>query len=255
MPRARGLVVAVACAVGAVLGLSGATLADATLAACGTAPAARPDGVAQPGAVAREVDAGQPVSPERTVLVVEPAPRPVGRPLLGLVCASRPEAAAAPAKHRFTATATRHLPASAGPLPPGVDNPVTDRVLALVIGWAMLALVGGGLFAGRRERVPADRGGSFDRSGPPDRGGRPDRGRAPVRGNRGARRRDGGRGRGPRAGAPHSGLPGLFGDDWTLSEDRTLRDDWTLSEDWRTDHRDRGGSGDGPARPVSGSRT
>ena len=35
MPGVRGLVVALACAVGALLGLSGATLADATLAACG----------------------------------------------------------------------------------------------------------------------------------------------------------------------------------------------------------------------------
>jgi hypothetical protein len=234
-------VVAVACAVGAVLGLSGATLADATLAACGTAQAGETDkageaahGVDKAGEAAPGVDVGQPVSPERAVVITEPAARPVGRPLLGLVCASRPDAAAAPAKHRFTATATRHLPASAGPLPPGVDNPVTDRVMALVIGWAMLALVGGGLFAGRRERVPAGRGGSAGRV---------------------ARRRDGGRGRGPRAGAPHSGLPGLFGDDWTLSDDRTLRDDWTLSEDWRADRRGRDGSGDGTARPVSGSRT
>jgi hypothetical protein len=33
-----------------------------------------------------------------------------------------------------------------------VENPVTDRAMALVIGWAMLALVGGGLFVGRRPR-------------------------------------------------------------------------------------------------------
>jgi hypothetical protein len=52
----------------------------------------------------------------------------------------------------FVAIATRHAPTSTKDLPPGVENPVTDRALALLVGWTMLALIGGGLFAGRRSR-------------------------------------------------------------------------------------------------------
>ena len=135
MPRVRGLVVALACAVGAVLGLSSATLADATLAACGGT------------AAQRSGQAGPAVRP------VDHADSPAGRHLLiGAVCDQRDEAAPGRPGAPFVATATRHLPSSTRALPPGVENPVTDRAMALLIGWAMLALVGGGLFAGRRSR-------------------------------------------------------------------------------------------------------
>ncbi|HTF54625.1 MAG TPA: hypothetical protein VK735_44895 [Pseudonocardia sp.] len=135
MPRVRGLVVALACAVGAVLGLSSATLADATLAACGGM------------AAGRSGQAGPAVRP------VDHADSPGGRHLLiGAVCDQRDEAAPRRPGAPFVATATRHVPSSTRALPPGVENPVTDRAMALLIGWAMLALVGGGLFAGRRPR-------------------------------------------------------------------------------------------------------
>jgi hypothetical protein len=135
VPRVRGLVVALACAVGAVLGLSSATLADATLAACGGTAAERS---AHPGPAVRPVDH---------------ADSPGGRYLfIAAVCDQRNEAAPERPGAPFVATATRHLPSSTRALPAGVENPVTDRAMALLIGWAMLALVGGGLFAGRRAR-------------------------------------------------------------------------------------------------------
>jgi hypothetical protein len=58
----------------------------------------------------------------------------------------------------FVAIATRHAPTSTKDLPPGVENPVTDRALALLVGWTMLALIGGGLFAGRHPSVRRHRG-------------------------------------------------------------------------------------------------
>jgi hypothetical protein len=118
VPGVRGLVVALACAVGALLGLSGATLADATLAACGGERAG-----------------------------------PVGVRLSGVVCDQREDQSPAHRTPPLVAIATRHAVALPRPLPPGVENPVTDRALALLIGWTMLALIGGGLFAGRRRRV------------------------------------------------------------------------------------------------------
>jgi len=135
VPRVRGLVVALACAVGAVLGLSSATLADATLAACGGTAAERS---AHPGPAVRPVDHAE-----------APGQRHL---LIGAVCDRRDEVAPEGPGAPFVATATRHLPSSARALPPGVANPVTDRAMALLVGWAMLALVGGGLFAGRRPR-------------------------------------------------------------------------------------------------------
>ncbi|HEX4359291.1 MAG TPA: hypothetical protein VH141_17300 [Pseudonocardia sp.] len=145
----RGLVVAFACAVGAVLGLGSANLADATLAACGGLSAQRTvasgqlresDQVVRSGVTTDESDA-------------TPA---IGHRLMGVVCDQREEPASVPPGKPFVATATRHLPASPRALPPGVENPVTDRAMALVIGWAMLALIGGGLFVGRRPRRVAD---------------------------------------------------------------------------------------------------
>jgi hypothetical protein len=149
VPRVRGLVVAFACAVGAVLGLGSANLADATLAACGGLSAQRTvsagqlresDQVVRSGVATDESDA-------------TPA---IGHRLMGVVCDQREAPASVPPGKPFVATATRHLPASPRALPPGVENPVTDRAMALVIGWAMLALIGGGLFVGRRPRRVAD---------------------------------------------------------------------------------------------------
>jgi hypothetical protein len=142
VPRVRGLVVACACAVGAVLGLSSANLADATLAVCGGVAAER---TAQSGQASSIVSPG--------AFTVEQGTLPaIKNRLLGVACDQHEERASVPPGKPFVATATRHLPLSGRALPPGVENPVTDRAMALVIGWAMLALVGGGLFVGRRPR-------------------------------------------------------------------------------------------------------
>jgi hypothetical protein len=146
VPRVRGLVVAFACAVGAVLGLGSANLADATLAACGGVAAER---TYQPDQVSSIVRPG--------AFTVEHGTLPtIGHRLLGVACDQHEERASVPPGKPFVATATRHLPLSGRALPPGVENPVTDRAMALVIGWAMLALVGGGLFVGRRPRRVAE---------------------------------------------------------------------------------------------------
>jgi len=50
-----------------------------------------------------------------------------------------------------------------------VENPVTDRAMALLVGWAMLALVGGGLFASRRSRRRFRKPGSATAGGDADR--------------------------------------------------------------------------------------
>lgn len=142
MPRVRGLVVALACAVGAVLGLSSANLADATLAACGDVAA---DRTPQPGPASSIVQSGAVTVEQGTLPALK-------QRLLGVACDQHDERASVPPGKPFVATATRHLPISERALPPGVENPVTDRAMALVIGWAMLALVGGGLFVGRRPR-------------------------------------------------------------------------------------------------------
>ena len=149
MPRVRGLVVAFACAVGAVLGLGSANLADATLAACGGLAAERTISSDQLRESDQVVRSGAATDESGT----SPA---IGHRLMGVVCDQRDEPASLPPGKPFVATATRHLPASARALPPGVENPVTDRAMALVIGWAMLALIGGGLFVGRRPRRAAD---------------------------------------------------------------------------------------------------
>lgn len=119
MPRVRGVVVASACAVGAVLGLNSFSLADATLVACGGGPG----GVSQTAMCeqATASSAAKPVTP-------------------------------------FVATATRHDPASTRALPAGVEDPATDRAMTLLVGWVVVVMVGGGLFAGRRPRPAADRG-------------------------------------------------------------------------------------------------
>jgi len=147
VPRVRGLVVAMACAIGAVLGLSSATLADATLAACGGMAAERSSQAERSSLDGRS---GQ----VRTgVYTVDHTRLPsVGHQLMGVVCDQRVAAAPERPGTPFVATATRHQPASSRELPPGVENPVTDRAMALLVGWAMLALVGGGLFASRRSR-------------------------------------------------------------------------------------------------------
>lgn len=113
MPRVRGVVVASACAVGAVLGLNGVSLADATLTACGGG---------------------------------------AGSAAQGVVCEQATAAAPSRPAMPFVATATRHTPISTRALPPGVEDPATDRAMALLVGWGLVVLVGGGLFAGRRPR-------------------------------------------------------------------------------------------------------
>lgn len=140
---------AVACAVGAVLGLSGANLAGATLAACGAGPADQaevsPVGVRLGGMVCDQR--------ERAPIPANAAPTDGRAPADGMAPAGAMAPGLAAPGAPFVAIATRHAPTSTKDLPPGVENPVTDRALALVVGWTMLALIGGGLFAGRRPRA------------------------------------------------------------------------------------------------------
>jgi hypothetical protein len=47
-----------------------------------------------------------------------------------------------------TSFATRHVPTQAESEATGALHPATDRVMTLMIGWMLLAILGGGLLAG-----------------------------------------------------------------------------------------------------------
>ncbi len=77
----------------------------------------------------------------------EPPARPATEPV------AQPAAQAAePAPVPRTSIATRHIPDRTDAAEAGSLHPATDRAMALLIGWALLALLGGGLFAGRLPR-------------------------------------------------------------------------------------------------------
>ena len=50
-----------------------------------------------------------------------------------------------------SSTATRHVPTEAEAALTGALHPATDRVMALLIGWILLALLGGGMLVPRRQ--------------------------------------------------------------------------------------------------------
>lgn len=52
-----------------------------------------------------------------------------------------------------TSFATRHVPTQAESELTGALHPATDRVMTLMIGWMMLAILGGGLLAGGARTV------------------------------------------------------------------------------------------------------
>ncbi|HEY2205001.1 MAG TPA: hypothetical protein VGH99_11080, partial [Pseudonocardia sp.] len=180
VPRVRGLVVALSCATGAVLGLTGASLADGPLAGCpgaGVGTSTRPDPTVRPGrpdptvrpenASATACAAGTGGAPaalsrtDRTTLArADPRGPRAGRD--GFGPAGRDGGAAdPPAPFRresgFTATATRHIPPGGRHPAPGQPDPDADRAMVLLVGWTMLVLVGGGLCAGRPRSRTAGR--------------------------------------------------------------------------------------------------
>lgn len=120
MSRVRALVVVIACAVGAVLGLGAFALAQA---ASGCA-----------GSIGPGLTAG---CEERLGAAV--APGGIGDGSARGVPAS---------------TATRHVPDVGEPGGRRGPSPATDRAMALLVGWGVLVLIGGGFCCGRRRREP-----------------------------------------------------------------------------------------------------
>ncbi|WP_156994170.1 hypothetical protein [Pseudonocardia acaciae] len=118
--RVRALVVVIACAVGAVLGLGAFALAQAASACAGSSGSGLAAGCE-----------------ERLGAAV--APGVVGDASVRGVPAS---------------TATRHVPEVGEPGARRGPSPATDRAMALLVGWGVLVLIGGGFCCGRRRREP-----------------------------------------------------------------------------------------------------
>ncbi|MGI8814114.1 MAG: hypothetical protein ACR2G2_02140 [Pseudonocardia sp.] len=133
-----------ACALVGLLGLTGATLADS---ASGE-PAVFEPALAQPAVIVPAL--GQPAPPALAQpATVEPATAQpataqpaTAQPALAQLAVARPAWRAS--------TATRHVPTRAESALTGAMHPATDRVMALLIGWVLLAVLGGGLLAPRR---------------------------------------------------------------------------------------------------------
>ena len=135
MRRIHGAVVALTCAVRAVLSVG--AVGPVETRACAQVIALRPAG------------GGMEACGWRSRTGRAPAERPLDRyrarsQRIQLTAAGPP-----PGPHvGFVATATRHVGPGEPPLA-GDPDPVTDRAMVLVIGWTMLVLLGGGLLAGR----------------------------------------------------------------------------------------------------------
>ena len=128
MPRLRVLLCTVACVFGAVLGTAGASYAD-FVPDCGagpTAPALPAGGTGQRGVTGSAC--AQWLGPTATATT----PTEPGAPLV--------------------ATAVRHVPRPGEPASPGGLDPAADKAMVLLIGWAMLTLLGGSVIAGMRLR-------------------------------------------------------------------------------------------------------
>jgi hypothetical protein len=133
--RVRALVIVIACAVGAVLGLGTFALAHVA-SGCG--------GSSGPGLMGAST---------RTA-----APERAGPHRWAAGCEERLGAAVAPdaavpggsARRVPASTATRHIPAPGERVGRRGVNPATDRAMALLIGWGTLVLICGGLCCGRR---------------------------------------------------------------------------------------------------------
>ncbi|WP_156934817.1 hypothetical protein [Pseudonocardia spinosispora] len=135
--------------VGAVLGTAGATYAD-TLADCIGHPVHAALLVPLGGEASRDL------ATEVAADVVADSPRLSSAEM---ACEQRLGAAsvqATPIKPGapLISTAVRHVPKPGEPSSPGVLHPATDKAMALLIGWIMLALIAGGLCAGRPARRP-----------------------------------------------------------------------------------------------------
>lgn len=162
MPRVRALVIVIACAVGAVLGMGTFAFSQAA-SGCGAS-----SGSGLMGAIVRTAApdrAGLLHSATRTETEATPRPalfqpdRRVRRePAAGVACEKRLGAAVAPdaavpggsARGVPASTATRHLSAPGERVGRRGANQATDRAMALLIGWGTLVLICGGLLCGRR---------------------------------------------------------------------------------------------------------
>lgn len=145
MPRVRALVVVIACAIGAVLGMGTFALAQVA-SGCG--------GPALTGALVRTAALDRAGSMHRAGAGCEE----------WLGAAAAPDAAGpgGSARRVPASTATRHLSAPGERIGHRGPNPATDRAMALLIGWGMLVLICGGLCCGRRR--PGARLGAEDRA-------------------------------------------------------------------------------------------
>ncbi len=120
----RVVAVTLACIVAGILGLTGAALVDGE-------PSEQ--AVVSPAVIAPGVDGSAPVWGDAAA----------GN--------AHPDSSVAP-----TSFATRHVPTQAESELTGALHPATDRVMTLMIGWMLLAILGGGLLAGgaRAPRLP-----------------------------------------------------------------------------------------------------
>lgn len=158
MRRVRALVIAIACAVGGVLGLGTFALAQVA-SGCG--------GSNGPGLMGTSITRTQAEATPRPALF-QPRRQVSREHRAGAGCEERlgaavaPDAAlpAGPPRRVPASTATRHIPAPGERVDHRGMNPATDRAMALLIGWGTLVLICGGLCCGRRrpEAEPGDEG-------------------------------------------------------------------------------------------------
>lgn len=114
----RVVAVTLACIVAGILGLTGAALVDGE---------PWEQAVVQPAVIAPGAEGSAPV--------------------WGGAAASNEQSA--DSSMAPTSFATRHVPTQAESAMTGALHPATDRVMTLMIGWMLLAVLGGGVLAGR----------------------------------------------------------------------------------------------------------
>ena len=146
MPRLRVLFLLLACAVGVVLGMGTFALTEVAATRCGL-------GGIISGSLGSDTSGAR--CEERPNPAVS-APAMTTGPAITAEPAISTDGAASRPKVPLPSTATRHVPGPGEPPRTGPD-PATDRAMALVVGWAVLALVGGGLLAGRRPGLSGSR--------------------------------------------------------------------------------------------------
>ncbi|HEY4008307.1 MAG TPA: hypothetical protein VGM60_24420 [Pseudonocardia sp.] len=124
MPRLRVLLFTVACVFGAVLGTAGASYADSAP-DCGAHPTAH---ALSAGGTGQRAVTGSACAQRLGATATAATPIEPGAPLV--------------------ATAIRHVPRPGEPASPDGLDPAADKAMVLLIGWSMLALLGGSVIAG-----------------------------------------------------------------------------------------------------------